>query len=794
MVTAIICTLDNLDMLKRQIAILRSEVDYTIVVNNGSQDGTREWLESVDGLTVINQENIGAGPGRNAGLDVWDSSTEYVLMLDGGVLPPYGGVAAMRAYLESHGKVDVISPEVATCFTSNSDLAHRRMGTIGNAFPQRCLSGTAYALCRSRAWDGLRFSEEGPFGQAGWGADDNEMQYRWNDAGVVHHDFTGVMIYRSNKSDSSLRIFRETGIWRNQYGSVFEERCVQMSQRYPHFFDPPWHKSRIDVSCVVLGWNEYPMFTEAIKVLHADLHGIPHEIIFVDNGSTDETAWWLDTFALRWQWGNKAIDAKTGQILDKSEYDGPWTGNTIRIDLPDNLGTGYGYNAGFKMARGKYIFYLSGDILPTMGSVSAMKEYLDENDDVDYLLINPWCAQDKEEQPGFDGFDGLAIQGLGNYAGSYAMFKKEIIDKRCEMADSGPFAGPGCGYEEAEFANQMYSKGYRGYVFNRPTYFHRARDFQRSGHPGNTLEARITERKLWLKTRWPAQDFQIVHHQEQPPERHIRRVAVVYKACPDRPGIGGNTVEALNQICRAEHFEPGEEPEGYDNYLYIDNGDYDYFLCPDHAHPSEFWAVDMMRPQETWRPDLEEYVRRGLSFDRVFAAQPSGVEYFAEHGINAKWLPLAADPDYHRPNACETNKFDWIALWHHTGDRVEYIQYLADKNSRGFVGWKDGLEYSQWLYRSRCAINLSRSDEVTLRVFEVMATGVPLVTDRARGMSQLFEEDEHYLGFSGKVEMADKVEWVLRNEEAAYEMAQRAREKVLAEHTFYHRMLAVYGD
>lgn len=253
-------------------------------------------------------------------------------------------------------------------------------------------------------------------------------------------------------------------------------------------------------------------------------------------------------------------------------------------------------------------------------------------------------------------------------------------------------------------------------------------------------------------------------------------------------------IRALNRVCRAEHFEPGDVPEGFDNYLYIDNGDYDYFLCPDHAHPSEFWAVDMMTPQQAWRPSLDEYVRRGLSFDRVFATQPSGVDYFAGHGVKAQWLPLGADPDYHRPNAYETNEFDWIALWHHTGNRVEYVQYLTDKNSRGFVGWKDGLEYSQWLYRSKCAINLSRSDEVTLRVFEVMATGVPLVTDRARGMSQLFEEDEHYLGFSGKVEMADKVEWVLRNEEAAYEMAQRAREKVLAEHTFYHRMLAVYGD
>ena len=72
-VTAIVCTLDNLEILKRQLPILLGEVGRVIVVDNGSEDGTGAWLwdRSEPRLTVINTVNRGAGPGRNHGLDAW---------------------------------------------------------------------------------------------------------------------------------------------------------------------------------------------------------------------------------------------------------------------------------------------------------------------------------------------------------------------------------------------------------------------------------------------------------------------------------------------------------------------------------------------------------------------------------------------------------------------------------------------------------------------------------------------------------------------------------------------------
>ena len=117
-IKAIICTLDNLPLLKEQVAILEADplISEIVVVNNGSTDGTYEWLDNTVDLNIIDRNNLGAGPGRNSGLDA-AGEFDYVLMVDGGIRPLVNSIVVMLEYLESHPDVDVISPEIATCFT-----------------------------------------------------------------------------------------------------------------------------------------------------------------------------------------------------------------------------------------------------------------------------------------------------------------------------------------------------------------------------------------------------------------------------------------------------------------------------------------------------------------------------------------------------------------------------------------------------------------------------------------------------------------------------------------------------
>jgi glycosyltransferase involved in cell wall biosynthesis len=759
-IVVVITTLDNLPTLKEQIRILSRDplISEIIVVNNGSQDGTREWLDGnqPEIVTSIHRENLGAGPGRNAGIEA-AGEFDYIHFLDGGIRALINGVKVMLEYLERHPEVDVISPEIATCFTTDPEVAHRRISGIDDesCFPQRMLSGTAYCLCRARAFDGLRFSEEGPFAEPGWGVDDNEMAYQWEDAGIVHHDFQYTsegkhpLLYR-RASGSFRRLFQETGVWANQYGSVYEKRNVLCAQLHPRWHDPIWRVTNMQVSVVMTVWNEYPMFVHAIKRFHEDLWEIPHEIIVVNNGSTDRTKWWLDTFALRWHHLNDTtIDADTGEILrrrDRPDLEDIWTGNVIAINFDENMGTAVGGNAAFDRAAGKYIFLTDGDILPVRGSVKAMYEYMENHPEHMYCAVNAHMCQDKDpDPPAVETFEGYPRWGMGNYAYGYSLFRRELLDEGIRYPETGPFKGPGCGYTDADFAYQMYQKKHHGFFWSFPGYYHKRRDLDRTGHEEGKAERNLDERRSWLYTKWPDLNLEMVHYHDGPPDVHVRKVAVVGKGLDMVGDLSHSVAAALEKICHIDRFRPEDVPtEGdWDNYLYVDCGDGSPMESV--RHPSIFWISDMVFPHQYPHSPPERYLAAAQTHDWVYAAQPSAVAWLREQGVDARWLPLAANPDVHKPYKAK-KELKWIALWHNCGERIKLIEYLSKEIPGGWVSWQNEDKYARQMSRARCSLNLARVGETNLRVFETMAIGVPLITSRGtEGIDELFVEGEHYL-------------------------------------------------
>ena len=334
-ITAIITSLDNRPLLERQVPILLRECWNVIVVNNGSVDDTAEWLENNPHprLYSTHRKNLGAGPGRNDGLDMWDNFTPYTLMVDGGILPVRGAVKALKDYLENNPDVDVISPEVASCFTTNEDEASPAFDvpiTSEDTFEQSCLSSTAFALCRAEAWK-VRFNEDGPFGEPGWGCDDNDMAYRWKDAGVIHHDFTysriPVMFYR-RASGSFQRLFKETGIWPSQYGSVYEKRNVWLSQEYPFYHRGIGGRPGVIQRSYIIQGQEFPELAKTIKRLHNENpQGVGYEIIVRNGELNQETHDWIDAHRLHFPWGDAVVDVD-GQIIHRTpDNEDTWTGD-----------------------------------------------------------------------------------------------------------------------------------------------------------------------------------------------------------------------------------------------------------------------------------------------------------------------------------------------------------------------------------------------------------------------------------------------------------------------------------
>lgn len=96
-IAAVVVTYNRLELVKKTIASLKGQsrpVDCIIVVNNGSTDGTDEYLSSLDMediLMVIHQENVGGSGGFWRGIkEAYEKGFDWIWCMDDDVFPtPY---------------------------------------------------------------------------------------------------------------------------------------------------------------------------------------------------------------------------------------------------------------------------------------------------------------------------------------------------------------------------------------------------------------------------------------------------------------------------------------------------------------------------------------------------------------------------------------------------------------------------------------------------------------------------------------------------------------------------------
>ena len=107
-VLAVIVTYNRRDDLQHCISSLRKQTlqDFDIlVVNNGSTDGTKEYLDDEQGLIVIHQENLGGAGGFYAGQKyAMDHGYEWVWMMDDDGIPAPDQLESLVAFASKTGR------------------------------------------------------------------------------------------------------------------------------------------------------------------------------------------------------------------------------------------------------------------------------------------------------------------------------------------------------------------------------------------------------------------------------------------------------------------------------------------------------------------------------------------------------------------------------------------------------------------------------------------------------------------------------------------------------------------
>ena len=113
-IIAVVVTYNRLSLLQRVVESLKNQsykLDKILVVNNGSTDGTKEWLDEQSALTVIHQENVGGSGGFYRGIqEASKEDCDWVWCMDDDVFPREECLKTLLAVAEKQENVGIVCP------------------------------------------------------------------------------------------------------------------------------------------------------------------------------------------------------------------------------------------------------------------------------------------------------------------------------------------------------------------------------------------------------------------------------------------------------------------------------------------------------------------------------------------------------------------------------------------------------------------------------------------------------------------------------------------------------------
>jgi glycosyltransferase involved in cell wall biosynthesis len=160
-------------------------------------------------------------------------------------------------------------------------------------------------------------------------------------------------------------------------------------------------------------------------------------------------------------------------------------------------------------------------------------------------------------------------------------------------------------------------------------------------------------------------------------------------------------------------------------------------------------------------------------------------EEYNKRGINSLWITHFADTAVQFPLNKEP---EYVAVTSRGYGNSEFLDYLT-RWAEGGVGNKNGMdaeEHTKFLNSGLMVIQNSRWKEITRRIFEGMACGKLVLTDKLpeeTGLSEMFIDGEDIVYYDDMFDCIEKMNYYNENEEERERIAHNGMMKVLHNYT-----------
>jgi len=251
--------------------------------------------------------------------------------------------------------------------------------------------------------------------------------------------------------------------------------------------------------------------------------------------------------------------------------------------------------------------------------------------------------------------------------------------------------------------------------------------------------------------------------------------------------------------------QEGGIPDIHDFIIHADDGR-DDLPVSGIPHPWGYWAVD-----SHLGPEIR--IAKAKQADLVWCAQKPFVEVLAQHGVKAKWLPLACEPLLHETaEEAMRRQGKWLlndpmpvdpqydlAFVGHLGDpgRLEFLDRLFTAFPNSWYAY--GVfhqDMAAHYHRARLGINHAVRDDLNMRFFELACMGVPqLAPEFMVGLAEIGAAPGiHYWPYLDATDAVDTARMALESPKRRGKMVNQALELVRSRHTYRHRLCTMLED
>jgi spore maturation protein CgeB len=221
--------------------------------------------------------------------------------------------------------------------------------------------------------------------------------------------------------------------------------------------------------------------------------------------------------------------------------------------------------------------------------------------------------------------------------------------------------------------------------------------------------------------------------------------------------------------------------------------------------------------------DFNNILESARFYDHLFCAGTEALDIFHEHGLrNTSWVPFGCEPSMHQcvPLSDEDKagySKDIVFVGSYYLNRAKILESVADLDV-GVWGpyWSKlaadsplkqkavsiKMNYDQWVKifnASKVNIVIHFQDgqtpchQASPKVFESMACGCFVLSDRQKDVQALFKDKEHLVFFDDENDLRAKVLYYLNHPQERDRIALAGHAEVTGRHTYQERLKTILG-